>query len=161
MAVVVARNAVCYAGGMDVTDALIGEHGVFHLLVEQLDDAVGRCATLPELRSAAAPLAMSLLAHARIEEETLFDPLERTIGVQGPLQCLRDEHVEMDRRLRAMFHLPDLDALRAEVRAMLDITRKHLAKEEKVLFNVAKKALPGEHRRQLGDHWAAFRGVTL
>lgn len=152
---------MCYAGRMDVTDALIGEHGVFHLLVEQLDDAVNRCTTLPELRSAAAPLAMSLLAHARIEEETLFAPIERTIGMQGPLQCLRDEHVEMDRRLRAMFHLPALEALREEVRAMLDVTRKHLAKEEKVLFNVAKKALPNEQREQLAVHWANFRGVTL
>jgi hemerythrin-like domain-containing protein len=152
---------MCYAVPMDVTDALIGEHGVFHLLVEQLDDAVARLTTVAELRSAAAPLSMSLLAHARIEEETLFDPLERAIGVQGPLQCLRDEHVEMDRRLRAMFHLPDLESLKAEVRAMVDMTRKHLAKEEKVLFNVAKKALPGDDRQAMGARWADFRGVTL
>ena len=36
-------GVVCYDVVMDVTDALLGEHGVFHLLVEQLDDALGRC----------------------------------------------------------------------------------------------------------------------
>jgi hypothetical protein len=59
---------------MDVTDALLGEHGVFHLLVEQLDDALDRCGTVAELRAAAEPLSISLLGHHRVEEETLLAP---------------------------------------------------------------------------------------
>jgi len=53
---------------MDVTQALLGEHGIVHLLVEQLAEALERYRTTAELRAAAEPLAITLLGHARIED---------------------------------------------------------------------------------------------
>jgi len=53
---------------MDVTQALLGEHGIVHLLVEQLDEALDRHQTTAELKAASEPLAITLLGHARIEE---------------------------------------------------------------------------------------------
>jgi hypothetical protein len=82
---------------MNVADALTGEHGVFHLLVEQLDDTIDRCQTTGELHRAAAPLALSLVGHARIEETTLFAPLERRIGTAGT----------MDQQIRAASRCPN------------------------------------------------------
>jgi iron-sulfur cluster repair protein YtfE (RIC family) len=146
---------------MDVTSALAGEHGVFHLLVEQLDDATGSCGTIAELRAAAAPLAIALIGHARVEEATLFAPLERSIGEQGPLHCLRREHEDMDRQLRGLFRIDDADAMRAAIRTVLDLTRRHLAREEQVLFAVADRALTPAARETLGGEWARSRGVTL
>ena len=146
---------------MNVADALTGEHGVFHLLIEQLEDAATHCRTVQELRSAAAPLAISLLGHARIEEETLFTPLERRIGEAGPLHCLREEHEAMDRRLRALFRQPDLEATRHALGEVLATARKHLSKEEQVLFQVARNALQDADLQQLGAHWARARGIAL
>ena len=146
---------------MNVTDTLTGEHCVFHLLIEQLDDAAPRCRTIEELRSAAAPLAISLLGHAQIEEATLFTPLERRIGTAGPLHCLREEHQTMDRLLRALFRLPDLEVTRQAVRDVLDVTRGHLAKEEQVLFEVARTALQATDLQELGAEWARARGIAL
>ena len=65
---------------MDVTQALLGEHGIVHLLVEQLDEALERYQTTAELRAASEPLAITLLGHARIEDETLFQPYEKHTG---------------------------------------------------------------------------------
>jgi hemerythrin-like domain-containing protein len=146
---------------MDVTSALAGEHGVFHLLVEQLGDAAESVTTVAELRAAAAPLAITLIGHARVEEATLFTPLERSIGQQGPLHCLRREHEDIDRQLRALFRLGALDSMREAVRAVLDLTRRHLAREEQVLFAVAERALTPAAREALGLHWARTRGVTV
>jgi hemerythrin-like domain-containing protein len=146
---------------VNVADALTGEHGVFHLLIEQLEDAAARCRTVDELRSAAAPLAISLLAHARVEEETLFTPLERQIGEAGPLHCLREEHEAMDLQLRALFREPDLEATRRAVHEVLAAARRHLGKEEQVLFQVARKALQDDDLQKLGAHWARARGITL
>jgi hypothetical protein len=146
---------------MDVTDALTGEHGVFHLLVEQLAESVGRCATVAELRAATEPLAISLLGHARVEEETLFEPYERETGSLGPLRCLRHEHEQMDRWIRGLFRIDDLGRMRVQVQGLLDLTRRHLAREEQVLFAVARKALPAGELQHQGSHWARFRGVTL
>ena len=68
-----------------LTQALLGEHGIVHLLVEQLDEALERYQTTTELRAAAEPLAITLLGHARIEDETLFQPYEKHTGSLGPL----------------------------------------------------------------------------
>ena len=146
---------------MHITDALLGEHGVFHLLVEQLDDARGRCRTLGELRAAAEPLAIALLGHARIEEEALFQPYEVHTGSLGPLLCLRHEHQQMDQGLRALFRITEFDAMRAQVTKMLDLTRRHLAREEAVMFAAARQALAAGTLDQLGGQWARFRGVAL
>ena len=152
---------VRYGAAMNITDALLGEHGVFHLLVEQLDDALGRCTGLSELRAAAEPLAIALLGHARIEEEALFQPYEAQTGSLGPLMCLRHEHQQMDQGLRALFRLTDFEAMRAQVVKMLDLTRRHLAREEAVMFAAARQALAAGQLEQLGDEWARFRGVAL
>jgi len=146
---------------MDVTDVLAGEHGVFHLLVEQLDDSIDRCTTLAELRVAAEPLALSLLGHARVEEETLFQSYEQATGTLGPLRCLRHEHEQMDRWIRALFRIPDLDEMRRQTRALLDLTRRHLAREEQVMFTAAREALTAGVLAACGAQWARFRGVAI
>jgi hemerythrin-like domain-containing protein len=146
---------------MVVTDALLGEHGVFHPLVEQLDDALARCETTAELRAAAEPLAISLLGHHRVEEETLLMPYERQAGCLEPLKCLRHEHQMMNDLVRAVFRETDPAAMRERIRALLDVVRRHLAREEELLFDLAKRALPAEARTHSGHHWAHFRGVTL
>jgi hemerythrin-like domain-containing protein len=146
---------------MDVTDALRGEHGVFHLLVEQLDDALDRCGSVAELRAAAEPLSISLLGHHRVEEETLLAPYERETGSIGPFSCLRHEHEQMNQLVRLIARNQDAGEMREQIRALLDIARRHLAREEQVLFSVARQTLPDGERQHSGAYWAQFRGVTL
>jgi len=146
---------------MDVTQALLGEHGIVHLLVEQLAEALERYQTTAELRAASEPLAITLLGHARIEDETLFQPYEKHTGSLGPLKCLRHEHELMDQQIRAMFRIQDAEVLRQQIRALLDVTRRHLAREEEVMFKAAREAIEADELQHLGHHWAEFRGVTL
>ena len=146
---------------MDVTDVLAGEHGVFHLLVEQLEDAIDRCTTLGELRVAVEPLALSLLGHARVEEDTLFQSYEKATGTLGPLRCLRHEHITMDASIRGLFRIADVGDMKTQVRALLDLTRRHLAREEAVMFTAARQALSAGVLEACGAEWAKFRGVTI
>jgi hemerythrin-like domain-containing protein len=146
---------------MDVTQALLGEHGIVHLLVEQLDEALPRYETSAELRAAAEPLAITLLGHARIEDETLFQPYEKHTGSLGPLKCLRHEHELMDQQIRALFRIKDAEKMREQIRALLDVTRRHLAREEEVMFKAAREAIAAGELEHLGHHWAEFRGVLL
>jgi hemerythrin-like domain-containing protein len=146
---------------MDVTDALVGEHGVLHLLLEQLEDAAGRCATVAELRIACEPFAISLLGHHRAEEATLLTPYERQTGSLGPLKCLRHEHQLLDELIRGLFKSDDVAAMRAAVATLTDHVRRHLAREEQLLFQHVRQTLPAGDREHLAEHWAEFRGMTL
>ena len=139
---------------MDVTDALLGEHGVFHLLVEQLDDALGRCESLTELRVAAEPLAISLLGHHRVEEETLLVPYERATGSLGPLNCLRHEHEQMNQLVRIVLRATETPRMREGIQVLLDLVRRHLAREEQLLLRSRSSGPAGRgprrFRRALG-----------
>jgi hemerythrin-like domain-containing protein len=146
---------------MDITDALVGEHGVLHLLVAQVEDAVGRWQTLPELRAACEPLAVSLLAHHRAEEETLLVPYEQQQGDLGPLKCLRHEHQIMNQLTQRLFHTDDLDETKRRLLELVGVVQRHLKREEELLFATVRKTLPDDTRTHLGQHWAAFRGVVL
>jgi iron-sulfur cluster repair protein YtfE (RIC family) len=134
---------------------------VFHLLVEQLDDALGRLHTVAELRIALEPLAVSLIGHARVEEETLFGPYEAATGALGPLRCLRHEHQQMDHGIRALFRIEDATHLKTQIQGLIDLTRRHLAREEEVMFAAAKRALSSGKLEECGAAWAKLRGVVI
>jgi len=145
---------------LDVTDALAGEHGVLHFLLAQLEEAAGRATAVAELRPVAETVALALLGHQRVEDETMLEPFERRTGSLGPLRCLRHEHEQMDHGLRALVRIADLEHARTHVAELVGLIRRHLAREEELLFGVVREALPEAERLELGGRWAELRGVA-
>ncbi|HZP40665.1 MAG TPA: hemerythrin domain-containing protein [Candidatus Binatia bacterium] len=145
---------------LDVTDALAGEHGVLHFLLAQLEEAAARATSTAELRPVAETVALALLAHQRVEDETMLAPYERATGSLGPLRCLAHEHEQMDHGLRVLVRLADLDHARTHVTELAALVRRHLAREEQLLFGVVREALPEAERHVLGARWAALRGLA-
>src|SRR5262249_12250699 len=95
------------------------------------------------------------------EEDTLFQSYEKATGTLGPLRCLRHEHEQMDRWIRGLFRIADLDEMRRQTRALLDLTRRHLAREEAVMFTAAREAPDAGVAQSCGAEWAKFRGVAI
>jgi iron-sulfur cluster repair protein YtfE (RIC family) len=132
-------------------------------------------AALPALRSVGRMMATQLLSHARKEDKGLFPAIERALGTTDtPIAVMREEHraIHADaRRFRAIVHeLNDVEhpAIEAggetlrtiadhgasaaalaetgeEIIRLLDL---HFAKEENVLFPMARAMLSDE---ELGD----------
>jgi hemerythrin-like domain-containing protein len=67
----------------------------------------------------------------------------------------------MDQQIRSMFRLKDAAVLREQIRVLLDVTRRHLAREEEVMFKAARDTIEGGELEHLGHHWAKLRGVML
>jgi hemerythrin-like domain-containing protein len=145
---------------LDVTDALAGEHGVLHFLLAQLEEAAARAATVADLRPVSETVALALLAHQRVEDETMLVPYERRTGSLGPLRCLRHEHDQMDAGLRTLLRIGELAHARTHVAELVALVRRHLAREEQLLFGVVREALPEAERRALGARWAELRGLA-
>jgi len=144
-----------------VTDAFLGEHGVFYALFEKLEEQLGPEATAPELAGAAQLLCDSLVSHAKLEEELLFRALERAGEGTEPLGAMHDEHVEIERQLAlATRALVSEDAARALAEA-IELAREHFLKEEEILFPMAARLLPPAELEALGARWSAARGVRL
>ena len=147
---------------MKVTDAFLGEHGVFYAQFDHLERAVPEATTPAQVRAHAAFLAAALASHARLEDELLFTALEPRLGAQGgPLAMMRTEHDEIEGGLS---RLPGLEGL-AEAQDLLlhvvRVARGHFAKEEQVLYPMAEQVLGAGTLGHLGADWARQRKVVV
>ena len=144
---------------MKITDALLGEHGLFYALFEQIEQSIaGAGGDLPALTRTLAAL---LGSHATIEEEHLFPALQPQMGEMGPLAVMEMEHRQIEGMIAQILDTSDIETLKHETRALLDLTVQHFAKEEGVLFHMAEQFLDEPTLRKLGEDWAEVRGVNL
>ena len=147
---------------MRITDALLGEHGVFYLLLQDIEQALPAIENLAILQNRIAPLAFSLEAHASLEDELLFIALEPHLGTQGgPLAVMRHEHDQIVSLLERIPSAPDLAQARALAAQMIEVSRGHFRKEEQVLFRMAQNFLDEDELSALGAKWSARRGPLI
>lgn len=144
---------------MLITDALLGEHAIFYLLFQDIEQVLPALDSLAALHNRTAPLAFSLEAHARLEDALLFTALEPFLGVHsGPLAVMRMEHDQIVTLLERIQSATDLTRGRTFAAQVIDAARMHFHKEEQILFRMAQQALSEETLRSLGAVWAARRG---
>ncbi len=147
---------------MQILEALLGEHGTFYAQLQHLEQVIPMATALTQIQNPVALLTAALATHARIEDELLFTALEPYLGVQvGPLAVMRMEHDQIDNILTRVAEVGDLAQARSLVLQVTQIARDHFAKEEQVLFPMAKRALDGNTLTQLGREWAEQRNVTV
>lgn len=142
---------------MNLIDILIGEHGVFFALFDNLDIRVPKSERMGEVLSIARTLFAALSSHAHLENEILFTELEPHLGSDGSLAIMREEHDEIHRTLAiargAQVTFEGIDQLLH----VLAVARQHFHKEEQVLFPAARKHLGEKRLRALGRRWAEAR----
>jgi len=146
---------------MKITDALMGEHGLFRNLLQSVERLRAESHDLIELRTAGAVLDNALATHSDIEETIFFPALEPHIGDAGPLAVMRAEHEELDRYVSEMRDSEDVDYVKTVLRDLVALARTHFEKEEAILFPLAEEALGEAKLMELGQRWAAARGVEI
>ncbi len=145
---------------MQITQALLGEHGVLYALFEHVEAGVPGMETLADVQRAGTTLIATLGSHARIENEILFPALEPQLGPGGPLPVMREEHDEIEAALNDVVNATSYDAALSQLRYAIRIARDHFAKEEQVLFGMAQQMLSASELDRLGAMWAETRRVV-
>ena len=144
---------------MRITDALLGEHGLFYALFDQISEAIAtESDDLPALTRVLAGL---LGSHAKLEEDHLFPALKPHMGEMGPLAVMEMEHHQIHELLQSISTTTDGEQLRQQTQALLDIVYSHFSKEEGILFHLAERFLDDATLHQLGEAWSQTRGVNL
>jgi len=147
---------------MKVTDALLGEHGVFYAQFDYMEKNIPHAMDLTLVKSLGAMLTAALATHAHMEDELLFIALEAHIDPQfGPLAVMRMEHNEIEGSLIRLQEAQDLAAAKNLLLHAIQTARAHFAKEEQVLFVMAQQMLDTRTLEQLGRKWAAARKVAI
>lgn len=140
---------------MNILDLLTHEH-------EELRRAMNTLAS-PDSRSREVRrFAHDLERHAQFEDVLLFVELEGKLPTDhGPLPVMRAEHVEIEEGLARLESLVDTDPdWRPLLVRLLEVTRGHFAKEERVLFPFASHQVAPSRLETLGQQLAEARRLT-
>lgn len=137
-----------------------------HRVIERVLDAVERFASQDRIDASSFHQAIDFLrnfadgCHHAKEEDQLFPRLE-SLGVPrdgGPIGCMLDEHTQGRALIQRMIAALDqiergvlgaADDLRAAAGLYIGLLRKHIWKEDHVLFEMANRALSHDARRDL------------
>jgi iron-sulfur cluster repair protein YtfE (RIC family) len=144
---------------MKLTDGLLGEHALFHALLERFEGVVHEAHEVDELRAVSSVLGGAVITHAELEEKLLLGSLEAAGQAVGPVGVMRAEHTEIDDLLHGVATATSLDSAREGCLALLDLLREHFRKEEQVLFPMSEAVLGEEKLLALGESWASERFV--
>ena len=147
---------------MKLTQALLGEHGVFYAQFEYLENTIPQCQSLDQVQRLGAMLTAALEPHAGMENDLLFASLESHPGLaSGPLPVMRQEHDQIEQLLASAQDLQDVDEAKNSLLGALRVAREHFAKEEQVLFPAAEQVLGAALLEELGEAWAQQRQVGV
>ena len=146
---------------MKLTDALLGEHGIFYALFDHVEAVAADSGAVAQVQSAIAVLTALISSHAALEERLLFPALEAHLGKNGPLAQMRAEHMEMERVLTRIEDAGDIEEAAGWVEQALSLARSHFHKEELVIFRMAEQFLDEETQTQLGRVYAEHRRITI
>ena len=145
-----------------ITDAFLGEHGVFYAQFDKLEQGLSKENRIDVLREAASLLAAALEPHARLEDELLFGAVEKETGAdRGPAPAMHAEHEEIEEAIRGVTVAIDPTRARDMLLEAIHIARAHFLREEQMIFPMAEQVLGAEELRRLGREWARRRGVVL
>lgn len=143
---------------MLITDALLGEHAVFHLFLGYIEQSLPPFGSVSVLQNQIAAFAFALESHAALEDELLFAALEPHLGTQnGPLALMRMEHDQITDLLGRVESAASPEEGRALATQMIQVARGHFQKEEQVLFRMARQFLGEDELSVLGAKWEQRR----
>lgn len=127
---------------MRILDRFTSEHDVFITQLGVIETLTRTGADVACVVAAIRTLAAPLLAHAQNEERALFPDLAPTLGGEGgPLAVLTEEHVVLHGQLDRLTGDPSRLELERVLDAFLSLLRRHIEKEEDVLFPAAAQLI--------------------
>jgi hemerythrin-like domain-containing protein len=142
---------------MNITEALVAEHQVFHSLFDHIQAVLPKLRTLAEIKAVAAVMEATLRSHSKTEDDLLIAPLEHCIEQMGQAGPFHEEHEEIDRGLKSIQKAKTVAAARRLLLTAVAASRVHFTKEERILFPLASRVLNHSTLQTLGSAWQRQR----
>jgi len=144
---------------MKITDALFAEHVVFHNMFDHIEAAAPKLKTLAEVKCLAAVVECLLQAHSDTEDELFIGPLEHCFEQIGHRETFHEEHEQIERNLQLLQTTKQLKKARSLLLGIVQASRKHFDKEERIVFPMAELVLNSKTLISLAQVWRVQRQV--
>lgn len=146
---------------MNIVDALLGEHGVLYAEIDYLEGTLGDAQAVADVQASLAFLAAGIQSHSHLEDELLFESVERHLGAEnGVVRSMRRMHADIDATFEWLQEATDLDTAREIASSAAALAREHFSAEGEVCFPLAEDTVPRDRLLRLGETWAERRGLS-
>ena len=142
---------------MKITEALFAEHLVFHSLFDHLERIAPRLKTLAQVKSMAGLMESMLKTHSETEDDLFIGPLEHCFEQIGQCETFHEEHHEIDRTLALVAKTTQVKKARQLLLQAVAASRKHVDKEERIVFPLAERVLSAKTLTNLAADWRQQR----
>jgi hemerythrin-like domain-containing protein len=142
---------------MKITEALSAEHQVFQSTFDHIEDELPKLKTLAEVKSVASLMEGMLRAHTETEDELFIGPLEHCFEQIGQRETFHQEHEQIEGALRLLQKASRLKQARDLLLKAIAASRRHLDKEERIVFPMAERVLKSKTLAALGQSWMERR----
>ena len=136
-----------------IIDSLEVEHTVFGTLFSQIEGLLPRMATLNEAKFIGTLMEGLLAGHGDREENLAYASLDQFLANQNELDCLYQDHEEIDVRLERLKTASTLPEARQLLKEAIQATRQHFKREELLIFPKLKAAFDEETLAELNEAW--------
>jgi hemerythrin-like domain-containing protein len=133
-----------------ITDALVTEHVVFRTLFDYIERALPALETAAEARLLAGLMEALLRRHSDTETNLAYVALDHMLDSRSELDCLHEDHKEIDARLQRVQSTGDCAQARRLLKAALRASRDHFLREERTVFPLIEKVLHDPMLHELG-----------
>lgn len=131
---------------MKITDYLDVEHGLLHEQLDHVRSLLEQGATSLELMAAVKTVAVALNAHQEAEERFLLPLVRETFGHGLPmLRMIEDQEAEIAEILSSLEHDPE------RVARFVELLRRHIEEETKILFPMIEDRVPTSKLQNAGE----------
>jgi hemerythrin-like domain-containing protein len=138
---------------MKITEALVAEHTIFLSVFDQIERVLPSLTTPAEVRTMASIVEGLLEGHAQTETNLAYLALDHALADNGELNCMHQDHHEIDDRLRKVHTANTCAEARRLLKLAITATREHFRGEERSVFPLLVKVLQEETLAELGQSW--------
>lgn len=144
---------------MSVVTYLLGEHGVLYALLDRVEELV-QDADLATVRAYRHLLDEAIRSHAEVEDQLLFEPLERTgARAESAVRGMRTMHDDIHGVLDDLARTDCEERAREQLLNLAGLCKQHFLAEEEAVFPMAEEELAASHLEDLGRQYLQRRGL--
>ena len=136
-----------------ITRALVAEHKMFCFVFDQIEEILATVSSLGEVKKLTRLVEGLLSSHAKTEDDLLLLLDSQAASAQEPCAKIEQEHREMDSRLVQVYATQKADQAASLLRAAMTASRRHFAREERIVFPVIEKTIDPQTLMRLGTTW--------
>ncbi len=134
-----------------ITTTLVTEHAIYCAVFDEIERLLPGLESTREVRLLSTMVEGLLGKHAETEMNLAYAALDHVLAEKGKLDRLHQDHKEIDHNFKRVHSASSVAEAQRRLQKALAASREHFRYEERVVFPLLERVLPGETLNDLGE----------